>query len=254
VIELRLSAVSVNFGRTRILDDVTTPVIRGGEVVAVIGPNAAGKSTLLRRIAGLIGGGGSVTATGDRGIPGRKAPLIAYMPQDSATNAILTVFEAILLALKQGTTWGVRPDDLARVEAVLAKTAISDLAFRPLAALSGGQRQIVSLAQTLVRDPDIALLDEPTSALDLSRQIAVLSHVRQVARDRGVAMLVSIHDLNQALRIADRVIVLSGGRLVASGTPREVITPALLSDVYGVRARIESGHSGPAHLVVDGPV
>ncbi|MFX6269955.1 ABC transporter ATP-binding protein, partial [Acinetobacter baumannii] len=75
----------------------------------------------------------------------------------------------------------MRPDDLARVEAVLAKTAISDLAFRPLAALSGGQRQIVSLAQTLVRDPDIALLDEPTSALDLSRQIAVLSHVRQVA-------------------------------------------------------------------------
>ncbi len=253
MIELRLSAVSVDFGRTRILADVTTPVLKGGEVVAVIGPNAAGKSTFLRRIAGLVGGGGTVKATGDRGIAGRKAPLIAYMPQDSATNAVLTVFEAILLALKQGTTWGVTEDDLARVEAVLTETAISDLAFRPLAALSGGQRQIVSLAQTLVRDPDIALLDEPTSALDLSRQIAVLSHVRRVARDRGVAMLVSIHDLNQALRIADRVIVLSGGRLVASGTPREVITPALLRDVYGVRARIE-GEADCAHLVVEGAV
>lgn len=252
MIELRLDDVRVAHGRVPILHGISTPPLRGGEVVAVIGPNAAGKSTLMRRIAGLVGGAGTVSLTGTSRVAGRRAPSCCYMPQDGAVAAALSVYEAVLLALKQGASWGVTDADLGRVERVLDDLRLTDLGFRSMARLSGGQRQLVSLAETLVREPDLALLDEPTSALDLSRQIEILDHVRNVARQRGTCVLISIHDLNQALRIADTVLVLDGGRLVALGPPAAVITPALLRTVYGVEARMEAAGSAGLHVLVDG--
>jgi iron complex transport system ATP-binding protein len=139
---------------------------------------------------------------------------------------------------------------LARVDAALETLCIADLASRNLAELSGGQRQLVSLAQTLGREPDVMLLDEPTSALDLRHQYEVAALVRRVARARGLIALVSIHDINLALRFADRVLVLAEGRLVAFGEPRTVVTPRLLFDVYGVRARIEAFDDGVLHVII----
>jgi iron complex transport system ATP-binding protein len=117
--------------------------------------------------------------------------------------------------------------------------------------LSGGQRQLVSIAQTLAREPDIVLLDEPTSALDLHRQFDVLTLMARLTRERGILTLVSIHDLNQALRFADKVMVLADSTLKALGTPREVVTSQLLADVYRVNARIEGQHAS-TYVVVEG--
>ncbi|HEX2555741.1 MAG TPA: ABC transporter ATP-binding protein [Microvirga sp.] len=253
---LELSGVGVHYGRgaqaVPALSGITTPAFRGGEVVAVIGPNGAGKSTLFRRIAGLLGGPGAVRVNGSEERPARRP---CYLPQDTAVAAVLTVYESVLLARKQERrgAWAVEDADLAIVDAALDDLGIEDLAFRNLAELSGGQRQLVSIAQMLVREPQILLLDEPTSALDLHRQIEVLTLVRRLAQERNICVLLAVHDLNQALRVADRVLVIAGGRLVAVGAPEAVITPALLEDVYGVRARVESGGAdGIPYVIVEG--
>jgi iron complex transport system ATP-binding protein len=235
------------------LSDITTPVLSGGEVVAVIGPNGAGKSTLFRRIAGLVPGRGEVLVGGPAGGPCSPP---CYLPQDTAANAVLTVYESIVLARKQGRgrrSWSVGDGDLRLVDNVLRELDIEDLSFRSLGELSGGQRQMVSIAQSLVREPEILLMDEPTSALDLHRQFEVLSLVKRLAQVRKICVLIAVHDLNQAFRIADRVIVLAGGRLVAVGAPRDVITAQLLEEVYGVRARVEAAGPGDLpYVVVEG--
>ncbi|CUA87569.1 ABC-type cobalamin/Fe3+-siderophores transport system, ATPase component [Chelatococcus sambhunathii] len=246
MVSLELVGVGVSYGRREILAGITTPPLRGGEVVAVIGPNAAGKSSLFRRIAGLTRGPGEVRVGSSTG----RVP--CYLPQDMAVNAVLTVHESVLLAKKQDGSWRVSDDELAAIDAVLRALAIEDLAFRSLGELSGGQRQLVSIAQTLAREPEIVLLDEPTSALDLHRQFEVLSLVRRLASERGLCVLISLHDLNQALQVADRVMMLAGGRLAALGSVAEVITPALLAEVYGIAARMERTASGAPYVVVEG--
>ena len=254
MVTLRLDGVGLSYGRRNVLQGITTPVLAGGEVVAVVGPNAAGKSSLFRRIAGLISGAGEVAIEGESAVAGRSRPSACYLPQDTAVNAVLSVYESILLAFKQGGSWSVSDDELKRIDTVLRELEIEDLAFRGLGELSGGQRQLVSIAQTLAREPDILLLDEPTSALDLHRQFEVLSLVQRLARERGMLVLISIHDLNQALRFADRIMVLARSRLVALGAPREIVTPALLADVYGVRARVEVLEGELPYVVVEGAV
>jgi iron complex transport system ATP-binding protein len=253
-LELRDVGVRYGSGARSIpaLSGISTPPMSGGEIVAVIGPNGAGKSTLFRRVAGLLGGPGEVIVSGSRESPARSP---CYLPQDTAVTAVLTVYEAVLLARKQNGRgrWAATDDDLKMVDQALDDLGIEDLAFRNLAELSGGQRQLVSIAQSLVREPEILLMDEPTSALDLHRQIEVLDLVWRLARERGICILLALHDLNQALRVANRVLVLASGRLVAIGAPCQVITPLLLANVYGVRARVAAGGpDAPPYVVVDG--
>lgn len=248
MVAIGLEGLGARYGRKLLLRDVTTPVFTGGDVVAVIGPNAAGKSTLFKRVAGLLHGPGQVRVEGTR--RGREA--VCYMPQEATTNAVLSVYESVLLARKQGTSWSVGEDDLRRIDETLAALGISDIAFRNLGELSGGQRQLASLAQTLVRDPDILLMDEPTSALDLSRQVEVLTHMRELARRRGMVVMIALHDLNHALRFSNRTMVVAGGRLVACGPSADIVTPGLLREIYRVEARIEPCSRGIGQVIVDG--
>jgi iron complex transport system ATP-binding protein len=241
-----------------VLRDVNTPEMRGGEITAVIGPNAVGKSTLFRRIAGLIKGAGEVRVDGkpDRDWDAAGIERPCYMPQDTQVNAVLTVFESVLLARKRKGesdfgSWRVADADLDAVTSVLALLGIEALAERNLDELSGGQRQLVSIAQALVRNPRILLMDEPTSALDLKRQVEVLSLMRGLVAKRDLCVLIALHDINQAVRFADRVLILQEGRLVASGPPSEIVTVDLLRRVYGVEARIERCSRGQIVVLVD---
>ncbi len=200
MVSIALSGLGASYGRKLTVSEVTTPRFSSGEVVAVIGPNAAGKSTLFKRMAGLLRGPGEVSLEGSG--KGRRA--FGYMPQDTSANAVLTVYESILLARKQGSGWRVDEDDLRLIDEVMAAIDITPIAFRSLGELSGGQRQLVGIAQALVREPDILLMDEPTSALDLHRQMEVLAFLRQAARQRGIIVFIALHDLNQAMRFADQ--------------------------------------------------
>ncbi|WP_176083526.1 ABC transporter ATP-binding protein [Martelella sp. HB161492] len=250
MVELRLEGVGARYGHRLAVSGITTPRLRGGEVVAVIGPNAAGKSTLFRRIAGLLHGPGTVHLDGSD--KGKRA--IGYMPQDISANAVLTVYESILLARKQGHGWAVHDDDLQLIDAVMASLGIADLAFRELSALSGGQRQLVSIAQTLAREPDVLLMDEPTSALDLHRQVEVLDLVKAEAKARGMLVMIAIHDLNQALHFADKALIIAKGRLHACGAVSEVVTTEMLRLIYKVEARIERCSQNLSHVIVDGRI
>jgi iron complex transport system ATP-binding protein len=248
MVSLRLENLGAGYGRQPVVAGISTPVFRAGEVVALIGPNAAGKSTLFKRIAGLLDGPGRVhLEQSEKGADG-----ICYMPQDISANARLTVYESVLLARKQQTpSWAVHDADLALIDEVMASLGIADLAFRNLGELSGGQRQLASIAQTLARDPEILLMDEPTSALDLHRQVQVLSFMRKLARQRSMIVFIAIHDLNQALRFSDQALVIAGGTVQASGPSAEVITVEMLRSVYRIAARIEHCSLGIGHVIVD---
>ncbi|CDZ45627.1 ABC transporter ATP-binding protein [Neorhizobium galegae] len=247
MVAMQLQSVGAYHGRKLFVEDVTTPVMKAGELIAVIGPNAAGKSTLFKRITGLLKGPGNIVIDG-----ARTRNAITYMPQDTSANAVLTVYESILLARKQGQSWTVSDSDLSFIDEIMRALNITSIAFRDLGALSGGQRQLVSIAQALVREPEIMLMDEPTSALDLHRQVEVLDFMRRRARSKGMIVMIAIHDLNQALRFADKVLVIANGRMRACGNAREVVTVDMLRDVYKVHARIEKCSMDHDHVIVDG--
>ncbi|EJK81304.1 ABC transporter ATP-binding protein [Rhizobium sp. AP16] len=250
MVGLALDQVGASYGKVKVLSDVTLSDLKGGSVTAIIGPNAAGKSTLFKRIAGLIKGPGLVelsdTARGPRSI--------CYMPQDTGANAVLTVYESVLLSAKQGSGWRVADDELAEIDAILKALHIENLAFRGLGELSGGQRQLVSLAQALIRRPEILLMDEPTSALDLHRQIEVLSFITDLAKRDGMIVLIALHDLNHALRYCENTIVIAHGKMAASGATSDVITTGMLRDIYKIDARVETCSRGSPMVIVDGAI
>lgn len=247
MVSLALKGIGAAYGKSVILDGITTEAIAGGSLTAIIGPNAAGKSTLFKRIAGLIKGTGSVVVNGSR----RGDMAICYMPQDTGANAVLTVYESVLLASRQGAGWRVDNTDLEFIDSLLESLQISNLAFRNLGELSGGQRQLVAIAQALARTPDILLMDEPTSALDLHRQVEVLHFMQKLAKRKDMAVLIAIHDINHALRYCENTLVVADGKLVASGPSREVINSAMLRDIYRVKARIETCSHGWPLVIVD---
>ncbi|WP_433861601.1 ABC transporter ATP-binding protein [Pseudomonas thivervalensis] len=248
MVTIRLENLGARYGQRTVIHGVTTAAFVGGQVVAVVGPNAAGKSTLFKRMAGLIDGPGQVMLEGSK-----KGPQgISYMPQGLNASARLTVYESVLLARKQLTPgWVVHDDELKLVDDILAALGITELSFRNLGELSGGQQQLVSIAQTLVREPEILLMDEPTSALDMHRQVQVLNFMRALARKRQVIVFIAIHDLNQALRFADQVLVIADGTAQGSGPSAEVISESMLRKVYKVEARIEQCSRGERHILID---
>lgn len=247
-LELTVTGLCFAYRDTPVLHRVTLPPVRAGAVTALIGPNAAGKSTLLRCIAGLhhIGAGrvdlGPASSGNPDGSPARPLePTQAfYLPQETPPASSLTVFEAVLLARSQGVRRGGAPARAAEGDTAraLAGLDLDALATRPLAALSGGQRQLVGLAQAAVRRPAVLLLDEPTSNLDLRNQLRILALIRRLAAHQPAAVLVTVHDLNLAARFADHVVVLHDGAVHSAGPPTEVITSAMLRDVYRVDGRV----------------
>lgn len=247
MVSLQLQDVGARVGGRQILSGISTPPLTGGNLVALLGPNAAGKSTLFRRIFGLARGGGQVRIQG-----ATSARPIAYMPQDNGGRPVLSVYESVLLARMQGGRLKVGPEDHAKVAHVLAMLNITDLRARSVGDLSGGQRQMVGAAQALVQDPQILLMDEPTSALDLSRQLDLMALLRRLTRDRDLLIVVAMHDLGHALRHADQAMVIDRGGLVACGPTSQVVVPSLLRQVFGVETRIECCSAGLPQLIVDG--
>ena len=218
----------------------------------MLGPNASGKSTFFRTIAGLIRAQSGQIHLDGVNLAGlrrnERARKVAYMPQAFASNAVLTVFEAVLLALKQSTGWRVRVVNLDRVTQTLAGLGLLHLADRDLGQLCGGQAQMVAVAQVLVRDPRVVLLDEPTSALDLLHKLTILHAVRAEVQTSGRIALAALHDLNLAAEFCDRLILIREGRMVADGPPAEVLARPKIGQVYGVATALEHTRRGPVYV------
>ena len=249
--------VRFSYGSTPVLKGITIEDTAPGRITATIGPNAAGKTTLFKCIAGLLKPEGVVWLDG-RDIRDYSREEItrrvSYLPQESPVNAVLTVFEAVLLARKHTLSWRVGDDDLGSVTQVLEDLDIEDLSTRFLNELSGGQKQMVSIAQSLVRDPEVLLMDEPTSSLDLQRQLEVLDLIGRVTAERGIVTLISLHDLNLAARYAARFVVMDQGAVYASGDAASVLTPRMLRDVYGVNATVVTNPDGILQITPIGSI
>ena len=245
---LQAQQLNVSLGRQAILHDVSFEA-RPGEVTALLGPNGSGKTTLLKTLAGLLPARGQLQWQG-QALPlqrgGQLHAACGYLPQDCSTRSRLSVTEAVQLGQLGALGWRVSAEQRAAVQQQLAALGLGALAERRLCELSGGQRQMVFLAQVLLRHPGLLLLDEPISALDLQHQVQVMRSVREQTQARQLTCVVVLHDLNAALAYADRVLLLQHGRLLAAGPARDILTPAVLAPVFGVaihQAHTASGHS-----------
>jgi iron complex transport system ATP-binding protein len=246
---VELRGVDVSLDGHEVVRDVSLAVA-DREWVTVIGPNGAGKSTLLRAIGGLVRWQGAIDLFGRPAAAlGRRerARLVAMVPQDPVVPPGMVVVDYVLL----GRTPYIPPlgresaADLAAVDAVLERLDLAGFAGRRLESLSGGERQRVFLARALAQGANLLLLDEPTTALDIGHQQDVLELVDQQRRDAGLTVLATMHDLSIAGEYADRMILLAGGRVVAAGTPQEVLTERLLAEHYRARVRVIDGDHGP---------
>ena len=204
----------------------------------VLGPNGAGNTTLLKSIFGLLLCKGKIWFQ-DKDITRMniddRTKLMSYLPQMDIATSSLTVFEMVLLGRLPDLGHKVKDSDIYSVERTLKTLNISNLAARSFSELSGGQKKIVFIAQTLVRGPRILLLDEPVNSLDLQKQLELCYLLRDIISKENISVVAVLHDINLAARFAHHIVVLdSNGSLFGLGTPREMITVEMLKDVYGV--------------------
>ncbi len=245
--------------RPDVLNITTALQLEPYKITALIGPNATGKSTLLRTLAGLIPAKGTISFNNENMLEwglNKRAAHIGYMPQQIPWDTGLSVLESVLLMQKniQASITGVsKKTARQKVLDLLEQMHLLHLANEPLNRLSGGQKQMISLAQTVIRTPKILLLDEPTSALDLHYQVEVLEWVKKYAASGAIVVMV-LHDINLALKWADNIAVLHQGKLIAAGAAVATITPELLQQVYKVHAVVDKDTSGAMYVSVTGKI
>jgi iron complex transport system ATP-binding protein len=235
--------LTCQLGDHRVVEQVSLGA-RPGEVLALIGPNGAGKTTLLRALARLQRPSDGVVLLEGQAAwqlrPREVARRLALAQQDSAEHWPLTVEQAVELGRAPHRGWllPLSAADRAAVEIALRQAGVVQLRERRLDQLSGGEQRRVVLARALAQEPRILLLDEPIAALDLKYQVVILELARQLAHRDGLAVVVTLHDLNHAAQIADRVALLAGGRLLALDAAEVVLTPTLLQAAYDVPVAI----------------
>lgn len=254
---LTIDAVTFSYRPERpLLADVSL-VVEGGQTCCVLGPNGSGKTTLIRCIVGLVRpSSGKVTIAGvEVGVcpAPTLARQVAYVPQSIETAFPVTCFEMVLTGRTPYIRFGGMPtsNDRAVAWECLEAVKIEHLAQRQFNEVSGGERQLVTIARALCQETPVIVLDEPTSALDFGNQVRVLGIVCDLA-DSGKTLLMTSHAPNQALEEADTVVLLKDGKVLAAGEPDAVITGPMLSDLYGVPVSVleTGGYAHPRRVCV----
>jgi iron complex transport system ATP-binding protein len=240
---LRLENLTVLRGSCPVIDDVSLKIGRG-ECVGLIGPNGAGKTTLMRAALGLLPHSGASSLAA---LPAPdRAQACAWMPQMRSIAWPVSVETLIALGriphLPRGAS--LRPQDRQAVDAAIRRMGLDGLRARTATQLSGGEQARALIARALAQDTPMLMADEPIAGLDPAGQIATMQVFATLARE-GHAVLTSLHDLGLAARHCTRLVLMSAGRLVADGAPRDVLTQANLAQVFGVSAHFENTPRGP---------
>lgn len=252
---VRATGVGVRLGGRDVLSGADL-ALAPGRLTALVGPNGAGKSTLARAIAGMQRcsagevrwGGEDVGALRGRALARRRA----FVPQRGAVPAGVTVRDAVTV----GRSPHLKPlgrltkDDHAAVRRAMARTGVADFAARQLNTLSGGELQRVQIAVGLAQETPVLLADEPTSALDLGATAGLARVLRRLVDEDGLAVLLVVHDLALAAAVADEVVVMAGGRTVATGAAADVLTPERLAEVWEVDGELAAAGDGRTGLHV----
>jgi cobalamin transport system ATP-binding protein len=216
-----------------------------GEVFGVLGPNSAGKTTLIRLLSRIVSPTrGTIDVEGIALAAMTRAELarrIAVVPQDMPQGLPFTVRELVLMGRYPHAPrrFFETPDDLAVAREAMAATGVLDLADARVGVLSGGERQRVALARALAQEPRLLVLDEPTAHLDLRYQVECVALLRRVNRERGTTIVLVSHDLNLASALCDRLLLLADGRMARLGTPEDVLEETLLTAIYGCAVSVE---------------
>jgi len=246
---LRAENLSVRLGDKAVLNGVDA-AFAPGLVTAIVGPNGAGKSTLLDCLAALrTPDAGRVTLDGRalRDLPARaRSRRIAYLPQNAEIAWAVEGRTFVGLGRTPYVgAWGLRADDRAAVDRAMAVAGVEGFADRVVSTLSGGERARVLIARALAGEPQWLLADEPLAGLDPGHVLDACDLFRRLADEEGRGVVLTLHDLDAALRVADRVIVLAEGRVIADAAPAEALSPEVLKTAYGVEARTLDGMRGP---------
>jgi iron complex transport system ATP-binding protein len=236
---LDVQQLRFGYNGTPILDSVDLTVAPG-ELLAILGPNGVGKTTLLKCLNAIHRPRDGAILVEGRDLlhldPARIAASVGYVAQKSET-ARMTVFDAVLLGRKPHIRWRPNQQDLALVDAALHRLELAGMRLRHLDTLSGGELQKICIARALVQEPRLLLLDEPTSALDLKNQVEIMRLLRRVVDEHRIGAVMTMHDLNKALRYADSILMLKDGAVYSHAPARE-ITPDMIETVYGLPVEI----------------
>ena len=250
---------SLNAGYTR-----GEPVLRGidmkvkrGEVVGLLGPNGSGKSTLIRCMSGtLIPEQGSVML-GNRNIASMSrrdvAREMAVVPQNSELGFDFTVAEVVSMGRypHEGILHLSDPSQGEAVERAMRRTKVLRFKERPMSRLSGGERQRVLVARALAQEPKVLLMDEPTKDLDIRHSLDIMGLIKRMSETDGLTVVSALHDLDLAARSCDRVVVMKGGRVFASGLTRDVLDERVVEAAFGIKVRI-GRREGRCHVEIIG--
>ncbi|WP_432409156.1 ABC transporter ATP-binding protein [Wukongibacter sp. M2B1] len=237
---LTVQGLDFNYPSHRVLKDISFSVEKG-ECVAVLGTNGTGKSTLLKCINRILKPQKGAVFIGENEIQKLKqtdlAQRIGYVSQSNQSFRT-TVFDAILIGRKPYIKWDVTEKDLDIVNKIIEMLELEKYSLRYIDELSGGEFQKVLIARALAQEPDILMFDEPTSSLDLKNQLEVIKIIKEIVKSKGISAVVTIHDLNLALRFADKFILLKEGKIFAAGGI-EIMTSQNIEFVYSVSVRVE---------------
>mgnify|MGYP000852387519 FL=1 len=251
MLQLSIENLQVKYGSQVIIDHVSAR-FNGGNMTAVIGKNGVGKTTLIKAIAKLVRRGGTVRLYDEK--RNYSSQDIAYVPQMGNAAARLTVFEMVLLGLVKDLRWKVGEDQIQAVTDVLTRLNLLALSKKPFHQLSGGQKQLIFMAQSLVSHPRVLLLDEPTNALDLRHQLIVMDQARSYTKETGAITIFVVHDLMLASRYGDNMILLDDTQIKTQGPPQEVLRPDLLESVYHVKVDVEKNGRGYFNVTPIAPI
>ena len=242
---LSCSRLSLRRGQRQILDGLNLD-LESGTLTALLGPNGAGKSSLLKCLTGELEYEGSITLFGadrQQWDSGQLAHRLGVLPQSSSLNFPFLCEEVVAMGRLPHSEPAARRDEI--VAAAMTHAGVEHLAKRLYPGLSGGERQRVHIARALAQSPSEILLDEPTNHLDIHHQMQLM----QLISELPVTSIVAIHDLNHAAMFCDSLIVMQQGQILASGTPEEILSEALLWDVFRVKTKIEiSPYHGKKHI------
>ncbi|MDQ7093785.1 ABC transporter ATP-binding protein [Desulfosporosinus sp. PR] len=237
---LAVNGIEFQYGSRKILENVGFSV-RRGEFLSILGNNGAGKSTLLKTLNKILSPKkGSILLDGQEVSQLSRLAValkMAYVAQKFESGR-QTVFDAVLLGRKPYIKWEATTADLALVQGILAQTGLSEFALRYLDELSGGELQKVVIARALAQEPEVLLLDEPTSNLDLKNQMEVLKTIQAAAKEKNIAVVAVMHDLNLALRFSDKFLLLQEAKVFMAGG-LEVMTAENITQAYGVPVSVE---------------
>ena len=237
---IQVQEISFGYERKRLILEKITFSVQSGESVAILGNNGAGKSTMLKCLNRILTPQqGSVLISGEdigRMPLAEVAKNMAFAPQHTPDSR-LTVHDMIMLGRKPYIKWGVRHEDEQIVAQIIRKMDLQKVELRFFEELSGGEKQKVMLARALAQQPKSLLLDEPTSSLDLRNQYEALELVSEICRQKEIAVVLVIHDINLALRYCDKFLLMKESQIYAYGG-EEIINEEVMTAVYGIKIKV----------------